>query len=1402
LTPGTNYYYRVTSADLVGNSSTVPVPPAAPLTFTTPTSPNFGCPCSIFTPLQAPGQPSVNDTGAVELGLKFKASADGFITGVRFYKGPLNTGTHTGSVWSLSGSRLATVTFSNESAGGWQQATFSQPVAVTANTVYVVSYHTNAGGYAATLSYFQTSGVSNGPLQALAEGVSGSNGVYAYGAGGFPSNSFSSANYWVDVVFVTTLPPSPPPPSGVTDTTSADFGAGTLGSGISLAQSKDGEVVLASAVSEEFSGSALPAGWSATPWGTGGLATVLNGSVTVDGALLGSDTTLLPSQTLEFQATLSGDGFQHAGFALSFNENRWAIFSTGSGGALLARTHDGTNAIDTPIPGNWLGSPHQYRIDWTTTSVVFSIDGTAVATHATTINADMRPAFSDLNVGGGGIVVDWVRVGPYATSGTFTSRVLDGGGPTSWSSVTSAITVPADAALTLSARFGNTPTPDGTWSSFANIPTGTATISASSRYVQYMASLSGTGADTPVLESITFGGPGIPNQPSISVADTSVSEGTAGTNYAVFTVTLSAPFSSPVTVSYSTAPGTASATDFTASSGTVTFPAGSTSALVLVPIVADALIEPSETFSLTLSNPVNATLGRSQAIGTIVNDDFPQLSINNVTVTEGNAGTVNAVFTVTMSAVSFQDVTVNYATANGTAIAPADYSSASGTLTIPAGATTGQITVPVVGDILDEPNETFTVALSSPVNATLGTSTGIGTITDDDGAPSLAISDVTVTEGNTGTVNAVFTVTLSAVSGQTVTVNYATANGTASSSSDYTSRSGTLTFPAGTTTQTVTVPVVGDTLDEPNETFVVNLSNATNATIADSQGVGTIVDDDPPALSINNVTVTEGNTGTVNAIFTVSLSSAGTQAITVNYATANGTAVAPADYTATSGTLTFAAGVTSQSITVPVVGDTLDEANETFVVNLSGATNATIADAQGTGTITDNDPSPTLAINDVTVTEGNTGTVNAVFTVTLSTVSGQTVTVNYATANGTASSSSDYTSRSGTLTFPAGTTTQTITVPVVGDTLDEPNETFVVNLSGATNATIADSQGVGTIVDDDPPALSINNVTVTEGNTGTVNAIFTVSLSSAGTQAITVNYATANGTAVAPADYTATSGTLTFAAGVTSQSITVPVVGDTLDEANETFVVNLSGATNATIANSQGTGTITDNDPSPTLAINDVTVTEGNTGTVNAVFTVTLSTVSGQAVTVNYATANGTAVAPADYTATSGTLTFAAGVTTQSITVPVVGDTLDEANETFVVNLSGATNATIADSQGVGTITDNDATPSLVINNVSVTEGNTGTQNAVFTVTLSAASGQTVTVNYATANGTATAGSDYVARSGTLTFNPGTTTQTIPVTVNGDTVVEANETFVVNLSGATNATIADSQGVGTIVNND
>ncbi len=341
----------------------------------------------------------------------------------------------------------------------------------------------------------------------------------------------------------------------------------------------------------------------------------------------------------------------------------------------------------------------------------------------------------------------------------------------------------------------------------------------------------------------------------------------------------------------------------------------------------------------------------------------------------------------------------------------------------------------------------------------------------------------------------------------------------------------------------------------------------------------------------------------------------------------------------------------------------------------------------------------TISIADRSINEGNTGTASATFTVTLSAASTQTVTVNYATANGTAQSAApvDYGARTGTLTFSPGQTSKTITVPVVGDTRDEADETFVVNLSGAVNANISDGQGQCTIADDDvAPSLSINDRTVTEGNAGNVNMVFTVRLSAASGRTVTVNYATANGTAQsgAPVDYGARNGTLTFAPGQTSKTITIPVVGDTRVETNETFFVNLSVATNATIADGQGLGTINDDDLAPTLTINDITKVEGSSGgNSNAVFTVTLSEVSGRAVTVNFTTVNGTATAGSlgDYTTTTGTLTIPAGQLTGTITVPVVGDTTVESAETFKINLSGASGANIGDNQGTCTISNDDA---------------------------------------------------------------------------------------------------------------
>jgi glucose/arabinose dehydrogenase len=227
-----------------------------------------------------------------------------------------------------------------------------------------------------------------------------------------------------------------------------------------------------------------------------------------------------------------------------------------------------------------------------------------------------------------------------------------------------------------------------------------------------------------------------------------------------------------------------------------------------------------------------------------------------------------------------------------------------------------------------------------------------------------------------------------------------------------------------------------------------------------------------PSISITDVTVTEGNAGTTTASFTVSLSNQSSQSVSVSYATAPGTATAGSDYVSTSGTLTFTPGQTSRPISVTVNGDTTFEANETFNVVLSGATNATIADNQGRGTINNDDSQPTISINDLSINEGDSGTTNAGFTVSLSNASSQTITVNYATANNTATAGNDYTSASGSLTFTPGQTSRPLNVGINGDVLNEDSASFNVNLTAPSNATISDSQGVGTIVDDDAPVLA------------------------------------------------------------------------------------------------------------------------------------------------------------------------------------------------------------------------------------------------------------------------------------------------------------------------------------------
>ncbi|MGQ0699783.1 MAG: Calx-beta domain-containing protein [Panacagrimonas sp.] len=334
----------------------------------------------------------------------------------------------------------------------------------------------------------------------------------------------------------------------------------------------------------------------------------------------------------------------------------------------------------------------------------------------------------------------------------------------------------------------------------------------------------------------------------------------------------------------------------------------------------------------------------------------PAISIAGASITEGNTGTVNLTFKVRLSAPAPAAVRVNFATQDGTARKPGDYVAKTGTLTIAKGKSSGDIAIQVKGDTAIEPNETFHVLLSRPVGATIATGTATGTIKDDD-RPVMRVEGVSVTEGNGGQKDATFKVRLSRAATGPVSVRFATQDGTAKKGSDYLTKTGTLTFSSGQSSGNVVVRIKGDRLIEPNETFRLLLSNPVGATLAASTATGTIRNDDSLTLSIDDVRMAEG-TGQrrdTPAVFTVRLSGPSTNPVTASYVTSDGTAKAVEDYRAASGLLTFAVGQTSKTIAVGLIADDAIEANETFRVNLSAATGASIADAQGVGTITNDD---------------------------------------------------------------------------------------------------------------------------------------------------------------------------------------------------------------------------------------------------------------------------------------------------------------------------------------------------------------------------------------------------------------------------------------------------------------
>ncbi len=902
--------------------------------------------------------------------------------------------------------------------------------------------------------------------------------------------------------------------------------------------------------------------------------------------------------------------------------------------------------------------------------------------------------------------------------------------------------------------------------------------------------------------SSSGGSPGI-----LSVADVAIVEGNGATTDLTFTVTRPAGSSGAVTVDYAVAAGTATAgTDYTiaAATGTLSFSTGDLSKTVTVGVAGDLAIEPNETLSITLSNPTGgATLGTATATGTITNDDaVGTFSVTAPTFAEGDSGTTAANFTITRTGGTSGSATIGYT------ITPDDLDNQvrsddglvvtggpAGSVTFLEGETTKTIGFTITGDRTVETDETVPISISTTTpGAVIGTASANATVANDDVAGSVSIANATVNEG-AGTVT--LTVTRTGGSGD-FAVNYATADGTALTGSDYTATSGTLTFTGGDTVRTITVPIVNDTIVESDEAFTVALSGTTaGATITGTAASVTIFDNDTAAIagsvSVADVAIAEGNSGTTNLVVTLTRTG-GTAPFTVDYATADGgragsaAAVAGSDYAQTGGTATFGTGVNTITVTIPVLGDTTAELTEEFRLLLSNPTNgASLGTGSALLTITNDD---TLPASTRIFTESFDGFTAAGFAPTPT--AGQLSSDVWRVTGMSDGANPAYGfSGAANTDFGRGTLSANATGGGVYSPSGAPGimiqptgtdfapgsfvEARIQNLSGAA-ATAFDVGFDWAYRNNETRGEVLSFAWSTDGTTfTTVSAAGLTVPEAADTNGFTLAPATASLTGLSVADqgYLYLRWTYVSTSGSGSR-----------DEI---------GIDNVTVSRVGGSAL-------PTVSVADVSVDEA-AGTMT--FTVTRANVASGAFTVDFSTANGTATAGSDYTAATGTISFAEAQASATVTIPITNDARPEFDETLTLTLGNAQGANIVRGTATGTILNDDGAPiQVAIGNASVIESDSGAATLTYTVTRSGGTGA-FDVAYATGGGTATAGSDYVATSGTLNFASGETSKTISVTVNGDTLTEPNETVTVTLSGATNdAVLTSAAGTGTILNDE
>ena len=687
-------------------------------------------------------------------------------------------------------------------------------------------------------------------------------------------------------------------------------------------------------------------------------------------------------------------------------------------------------------------------------------------------------------------------------------------------------------------------------------------------------------------------------------------------------------------------------------------------------------------------------------------------------------------------------------------------------------------------------------------------------VIDTDDIPQLSVSNVTVVEGES---SAKVVVSVNGSNFDTATVNYETSDGTAVAGTDFTTTSGTLTWDKGDTdSQTITIPLLDNEIDQPDRTFFITLSDATKAIIATGTATITITDDDAePTLVVSDLTINESVTGG-KATITVALTGASSEEVTVDYATADSTAKAGNDYVATNGTLTWAAEATgSKTFDVTIKTDDIDEPNETFSVILSGVENASISDGDATITISDNNDSPKIIIGDVTLTEGDT---LISVPVTMTGKTSEDAWVDYSTSNGNGTNAAtaefpdpDFDTKTDRLIWAAGTDgVQNISIQVNDDDIDEVDqEFFVISLfDNSTSVVVQDTTGTIYINDNDAkPTISLQNLSGSPVNEGATSINAAVTIEGRSSRPITVFYSTQSGTATGDKDYTTvTNGKITWPAlDTTEKSINIFILEDEIDESDtETFKLSLNTPENAQLhaTNNSTNIVIQDNDPLPVISASvagggvDEDVVGGK-----ATISVAIDRPSTQIITTTYTTVNGTAVAGSDYTAKTQTLTWNPGESAPiTVTVNIINDEIFENDETFIFRLqSKSSSATIGTADTIVEIRNDDPAPVISIVNsdpVTVTEGISTTN---LSVALDRVTNVPVTVNWTTQDAGAVVGSDYAFSTGTLTWNATSTlTQTIPLTITEDSVDELSESFTVLLQDETVGTLNPNSSTTTV----